>query len=139
MSSFPLGGYKSLRYTGSSPGGTATSGNIALTYSPFLVTGRIIGIEFGSPMFDTATGSLYLFSSGNTWNGTRLVAQVNGVPQGRNWYPLVQYNRDATQGNLISGLGGNNLEHPFVDGEQLGIALSGTFNGGNALFIVHYV
>ena len=129
--------FGSIRFTGSSPGGTATSGNIALSYNAIPVTGRIVGLELGSPAFDSATGSLYMFASGATWNNTRLVAQINGLAQDRTYYPITAFQRNNVQGTLLSGVAYSATEYPLVDAQQIGLATSGTFNG-TAQFILYY-
>src|SRR3990167_3277033 len=93
---------KSLRFTLVPPADVATSGNVALVFNVIPVTGRIAGYEIGSPSFSTATGSLYVFSSGNTLNSNRLVFQFNGLPQARDYFEIVQYSRLDTNGAEIS-------------------------------------
>ena len=138
MTEFGGGSIKSLRFTLSSPA-TATSGNVVLTYNSIPVTGHIIGIEIGSPAFDAATGSLYMISSGTTWGTTRDVAQINGITAvARTFYPIVQFARSHNQGTILSGLAYSATVSPYVDGEQIGLATSGTYNGTNVLAIVYY-
>lgn len=119
---------KTLTFSLTSPA-TATSGNVPLSFNATQITGRIIGIEIGSPAFAAATGSLTIFSSGATWNNNRIVAQINGIPQDRAFIPIVQYQQSSTNGAVISGLGGGVVNYPVVDGEQIGVATSGTYGG----------
>lgn len=127
---------KSLRFTLTSPV-TATSGNVVLAYNPIPVSGRIVGIEVGSPAFGANTGSLYVIASGATWNQTRLVTQVNGIAQARTYYSIFEYAQ--VKGASVSGTTGPVLFNPVVDGDQIGIATSGTYGGTNVLAIVYYV
>jgi hypothetical protein len=128
---------QSLRYTLVPDVSVATSGNTALTFSAWPVTGRILGVEVGSPAFNSATGSLYLIASGNTWNQNRTIATINGIAQARTIYSIVSYQRGTDQGTILSGTNWSSTEHPLVDGDAIGLATSGTF-AGTGLFIVYY-
>lgn len=130
--------YKSILYTIVPDGAVATSGNGPLTFSVWNVTGRIIGVEVGSPAFAANTGSLYVIASGGAlWNQNRTVAQVNGVAQVRTFYPIKEFVRSANQGTLVSGIAYSEMEYPFVDGYPIGLATSGTF-GGTGTFVLYY-
>lgn len=129
---------KVVYLTGSSPGGTATSGNIAPTYSAWQINGRLIGVEVGSPAWDAATGSLYVLASGTSWNTLRTVAQINGIAQIRTYYPVKEFSRSAPQGTSLSGVGYSDADYVVVAGDAIGIAGSGLYNGGNVRVAIYY-
>ena len=135
MSDFGASNIKSVRFT-LVPPTTATSGNVALTFNPEPIIGQIIGFEIGSPAFDAATGSLYVFCSGTNWpGGNRQVFQQNGVTAIlRTFYPIVEFQRNSIQGTLLSGVAYSATDNPWVVSEAVGFAASGTYNGtGNIL------
>lgn len=118
----------SMVFTISPDGDVATSGNGPLTYGAWPVTGKILGVEIGSPAFDSNTGSLYVIGS-NPALGERTIAQVNGLAQERTYYPIKEFQRSSNQGTLVSGIAYSEMDNPIVAGEAVGLATSGTFNG----------
>lgn len=117
----------------------AGSGTTALTYSAWAVTGRLIGLEVGSPAFGAAAGSLYIVLSGGGWPQTRLATLVKGIAQSRTYYDLSVFRQvegASTSGGVITG--GGKLFYPIANGDAVGIATSGTY-GGTGTFVLYYI
>ncbi|MBI4145510.1 hypothetical protein HY493_04900 [Candidatus Woesearchaeota archaeon] len=127
--------FKSIRFTLVPNASIAASGNAVTSFSAESVTGRIIGMEVGSPAFSASTGSLYVIASGSTWNQNRQVTLIKGIGQSRAFYDTSVFRQ--VEGASVSGTATSALIHPFVDGDAIRLTSSGTF-GGTGNIVLFY-